>query len=463
MKITSAGLLLILASATLCGQITVSTILPAAGLTRGGEVVHIHGTNLLTTVAACPGAACPTAVTFGDALATIIDNTATEIVVFAPPHLAGPVSIEVNVPPAAQVTIASGYGYQDAPSSDRVRLLAPMAISSAGALNTSWTSELTIYNGNGEDLLLSGPTAQPTDSALKIPAFSSAGVTLHPPAGNPGAFVYVPRRLVDNIVANLRVHETTRDNEGWGTEIPVIAETQFRPSSVLINIPNDTRFRTLLRVYSYAANDTSAMLSLRDEATGELIDTRSIVLQLGLTTTTSGPEAPAYTQVALDSLLGRFISTHARIRAEITPLATNAPPLWAFVAITNNVTQQVTTITPTPTLTPLSVPTPSKLAVGHWGGDSSCIDVTETEVNMTFPCGGGTFSPPTLEADRHFEVDGTTQIIVGPGVPGQGSPAHFSGVLQGTAVTVTVRSGNTTLGPFTMQLASPGNCGHPCP
>jgi hypothetical protein len=48
-------------------------------------------------------------------------------------------------------------------------------------------------------------------------------------------------------------------------------------------------------------------------------------------------------------------------------------------------------------------------------------------------------------------------------VPGQGSPAHFSGVLQGTAVTVTVRSGNTTLGPFTMQLASPGNCGHPCP
>jgi hypothetical protein len=37
---------------------------------------------------------------------------------------------------------------------------------------------------------------------------------------------------------------------------------------------------------------------------------------------------------------------HPRVRVEATPTFIPAPPVWAFVSITNNTTQQVTTITP---------------------------------------------------------------------------------------------------------------------
>jgi hypothetical protein len=458
---------LLLTAVALYGQTTVSSIFPAAGLARGGELVHIHGTNLLTPVAPCPGAGCPSAVHFGDAPATIVDNTESEIVVLAPVHAAGPVNLVVSIPPSAPVTIESAYNYQDPQPNDQVRLLVPVAINSHGALNTNWTSELLVYNGNGEHLLVSGPAGVPFFNPLgerqrftgqDIPPFFSETFALFAPAGNTGVFLYVPRRLVDNMVATLRVHETTRDNDNFGTEIPVISETQFRPVIVLPNVPNDTRFRTLLRVYSYSANDSSAMLRLRDESTGDLLDTRTLVLQSGLTPVTDTPDAPAYTQVALDPLFAGFGPGHARIRAEITPLA--SAPIWAFVAITNNGTEQFTTITPTATPTPVSVPTPSKLATGHWGGQPGCLEVTDTEVVLDDSCETGSFPNPTLDADHHFEVDGTFANTLFGGISG---PAHYSGVLQGTSLTLTIRVGNSSGFPITVQLGSPGRCSLGCP
>jgi len=366
MRTTFVLLLLLLSlTATLFGQTTVSSIFPAGGLTRGNEFVHIHGTNLLIVSPACPSPVCFTQVDFlvdgGAVNASIVHISANEIVVSTPrvPH-AGPVTIVVFVVSAPNtptiVTIPNAFIYEDPKPDDEVRLLVPVAISDSGAFNTSWESELSIYNNNDEPLLLAGPTALPINTTLAIPALSSAAVTLHPPAGNAGAFLYVPRRLLDNTVAGLRVHETTRDPESWGIEVPVVPETQFRSLIVLTNVPNDARFRTLLRVYGYDANDASATLELRDETTGELLDSRRLVLQSGLSTTISAPEAPAYTQVALDPLLAPFIPTHPRIRVQIGPIFNPAIPrqetlMWGFAAITNNATQQVTTITPTQSLT----------------------------------------------------------------------------------------------------------------
>jgi hypothetical protein len=465
MKILYPALLLM--AAALYGQTTVSSIVPAAGLARGGELVHIHGTSLQTSVPPCPHASCVTAVHFGDAQATIVDNTDSEIVVLAPVHVAGPVNLVVFVPPSATVTVENAYNYQDPEANDQLRLLVPVAISSQGALNTNWTSELFVYNGNGEHLLVSGPAGVPFFNPLgerqrftgqDIPAFFSETFALFAPAGNTGVFLYVPRRLVDNMVATLRVHETTRDNDSFGTEIPVISETQFRPFIVLPNVPNDTRFRTLLRVYSYSANESEAMLRLRDEATGDLLDTRTLVLKAGLAPVTDAPDAPAYTQVALDPLFAGFGPAHPRIRAEVTPFS--PAPLWAFVAITNNGTEQFTTITPTATPTPVSVPTPSRLATGHWGGQPGCIEVTDTQVVLDSLCETGSFPNPTLDADHHFEVDGTFANKLFGGIS---ELAHYSGVLQGMSLTLTIRVGGSSGSPITVQLGSPGRCSVGCP
>lgn len=418
----------------LSADITVSDLSPAAGLTRGGEIVHIHGTNLLGPALACPSVACGVFVKFGDTFGTLVGNTATEIVVIAPAHAAGRVDVQVNVPTNPVVTLPSAYAFEE--PAGEVRLLVPVAISAAGALGTSWQTDLVVHNENAARLTIAGTTIQP---------FASAAIALTPSSGSAGAFVSVPRQLADNVSVNARVHDTTRDGDGWGVEIPAVPETQFRRSIVLLSVPTDARYRTLLRVYGYDALSTSVTATVRDDATGELLGTRSLQLQSG------------YVQTPIDS----FAGVHPKLRVQVTA---DASLIWAFVAITNNTTQQVTTITPT--FTPNAVALPATLANGHWGSNLSeggvCIDVSDTGVKTNSGCAFGNFPKPVVGADGHFEADGTL-VTGGVAQPPPPPPAHFSGVVQGTSMTLTARTQTSTYGPWTVQFGNPSPCGPLCP
>jgi IPT/TIG domain len=458
MKPTFLAVVLSLVASSLSAAIAISTISPAGGLTRGGEIVHIHGTGFTDFGAACIN--CFTTVEFGGVSVSPIDYTASELVVVAPPHAAGPVDVVVNIKGGTlTATVPSGYNYQEPLPSDQVRLLVPIAIGLPGALGTTWQADLLVYNGNSEPLSAGDTTIAP---------FTTGAVALTAPAPNIGTFLYVPKLLVDNVTASLRVHDTTHDADSQGAEIPVVPETQFRRSIVLAGIPNDSRYRTLLRVYSYGGIDDGVSFALRDDATGEWLASRDLPLQHGLVPAqdtqplAAAPLAPAYGQMSLDSLLAPFAPTHARIRAEIASTNIFSPPIWAFVSITNNVTQQVTVVTPGITPTAIIIPTPSTLIAGHYGGVDWCADVTSTEVSLTTFCTLATFAVPAIGPDNHFEADGFYKVDVGPPIIGPGQLAHFSGVLQGTALTVTIRTATTTIGPLTMQLGAKGNCQWAC-
>ena len=452
--------LLLLAPLVGSAEITISTITPTAGLTRGGEFVHLHGTNLIPMIV-CDPFGCPTAVKFGETFGTTVYNTASEIVVLAPPHAAGPVDVEISVPPSAPLRIASGYFYQSPTPDDRVRLLIPVAVSAPGASNTNWQTEVLVNNGNGELLVLAGASGPGGDVANGVtPAtilpFSTSPITLSPPRGNTGAFLYIPRRLVDNVLVSVRVHDTSRDGESWGAEIPVVPEGQFRRSVVLAGVPTDTRFRTLLRIYSYSFANDEVKVSLRDDATGELLGTRTLELISGTQDGTNPPIAPGYGQLSLEGILSPFAATHPRIRAEIVPTGFPLSPIWGFIAITNNVTQQVTTISPSIVTTAVAIPTASTLALGHWGGAFACVDVTAALVTTTFHCAGGTFPTPLLGPDGRFEVDGTFASLFP--LPGPVVAAHYSGVLQGSSLTIAVRVGTFTVPGIDAQFGFSGQC-----
>jgi hypothetical protein len=285
-------------------------------------------------------------------LAGIVDDNPNELVVVAPPHAVGSVDVEVFIPVYGSETITGGFQYQDPMPVDMVRLLVPVASNAAGAFGSSWQVEFVIHNANSEPLTLGGASTPPGGSAVSVPAFGTMSVTLYPQGGNAGAFVYVPRRLADNVVANIRVHDTTRDGDSWGAELPAVPETQFRRSIVLIDVPTDSRYRTLLRVYGYRADADNVSVLIRDNDTGAIIDTRAFLLQGGAPGGLFTPTAPGYAQLALDAIVSPLAASHARVRVEVTatdlaPPFLTAPPIWAFVAITNNTTQQVTTITPT--------------------------------------------------------------------------------------------------------------------
>jgi hypothetical protein len=451
-RILSAAIAVVLAATPLGAAVTVSTITPECGLTRGGEIVHIHGTGLNASALACPEAHCGTYVRFGSVDAAILDDTASDLVVLAPPHSAGAVDVEVHIGGSPSMMLPSAYDYETPADADQVRLLIPIAISGAGALGTSWKSELVAYNGNAGTLTF-GDTG--------VPPFSSSTLTLAPPAGNSGVFVYVPKSLVDHTTLNLRVHDTTHDAGGWGVEIPVVAETQFRNQVVLTGIPNDGRFRTLLRIYSFSSEPGQAMVTLRDDATGVLLDARTVSLQGGHAPVPGeAPDAPAYAQLSFDS----FDAAHTRLRAEVTAADRNAPPLWAFVSITNNVTQQVTTVSPAVTATAVSIPTEDALPLGNWNaGSAGCAMVTSVDVSIAAGCTLTTFSYPALGADHRFEADGHTISTAGPSHIGdQGVEAHISGVLQGDTLTIVIRTSTTTFAPITFQLGTGPRCGFPC-
>jgi len=326
---------------------TLSTVTPASGLTSGSEYVHIHGTDLVGFPLACPAETCGPFVKFGGVSATIVSITTSEIVVIAPPHAAGVVDLQVNVAGKALLTITDGYRYQDPASTDMVRLLVPVAISGAGAFGTNWRTELLVNNANIQNVALTGPFTSPALSVKTIPVFSTASVTLVPPPGNAGAYLYVPKRLFENVTASLRVHDSTRDGDSWGTDVPVVPETQFKRFVMLVGVPADSRYRTLLRVYGYNASDTPVRVDISDDATGEALATHEALLISGLSSVgPDAPAAPSYAQIALDPLLAPFAATHPRIHLEVTSTFDPPPPLWAFVSVTNNATQQVTTITP---------------------------------------------------------------------------------------------------------------------
>ena len=415
------------AAALFAADATVSSITPATGLTRGGEIVHIHGANLIGAPLACPSVTCGVFVKFGDLYGTIIENSAAEIVVLAPPHAAGRVDVQVNVPVTPLITLTSAYLYVDPPATDQVRFLVPVAIGASGALGSNWQTEVVVHNENSEALTLAGATIAP---------FASGVVTLQPAAGSAGTFFTVPKNLADNVCANVRVHDTTRDGDSWGAEVPVVPETQFRRSVILLAVPADARYRALLRVYGYGATDTNVTVSFRDDATGEFLGSQTFPLQ------------SSYAQLPI-------AATRPRIRVQVTA---DMSLIWAFVSITNNTTQQVTTITPA--IAPTAVAEPAVLTPGRWAGNGACVNVTGTTVTVTAGCLGGTFPLPQLSADGHFEVDGT--LTFGGPVPANPPPGHFSGVVQGNALTLTAVSSDRTFGPFTVRLGDPTPCGPAC-
>lgn len=432
MRRALALLLLAVSAPVAFAEITISTITPAAGLVSGGEIVHIHGTNLGEPPVACAPLYCGLTVTFGATRATIIWDSVSEIIAIAPPHAAGAVDVVVQVAGSPAVTVANGFSYQD-PKSDVVKLLLPIATSAAGAFNTSWQTDILAHNESTESLDVAGTT---------VPPLSTRRLALSPPST--GTFVELPRRVFENITVTTHVHDLVHDADTLGVDVPSIPETQFRRSIDLPGIPNDTRYRVLLRVYGYGSNSAVNVWTY-DDASGSLLEEKTV---------TMAGSVPAYVQLPVGGQPGA-----ARVRVGVTTANANDPPIWGFITLTNNVTESVTTITPSIRIAPTA---PAQtLTQGHWGHAGYCMTVQSQSVDLHYSCSGGTFPLPVVGADGHFEVDGLFSSSSGPlpPFPPPSPAAHYSGVLSGTNLTLTIRlESGGTVGPLLLQFGSTDPC-----
>lgn len=245
--------------------------------------------------------------------------------------------------------------------SDYEAVLFPLAVENVpGAYGSLWTSEAFVLN--------------PTNETVFVPAFqgvcriapcldgfgrgANAIDIVHStgrgPTSPPAFVLYVPRVSVAVLQPHLRIRDVSRQSQTWGTEIPVVYEREFTHGPIVLGpIPLDERFRASLRVYDidgrYAMDDTAARVNIRlfDDDLRTLYSVVTDVPASASSLDTFG-QTPGYFQlldIAAALRAVSDISALSHVNVEVRPVSPGLR-IWAFVSITHDETQHVTTITP---------------------------------------------------------------------------------------------------------------------
>jgi hypothetical protein len=104
-------------------------------------------------------------------------------------------------------------------------------------------------------------------------------------------------------------------------------------------------------------------------------------------------------------------------------------------------------------------PSEHVLARGTWGGDNAGAIVDDSIVHVHIGCTLGNFPPPiVLDAEGRFSIEGNYTLRAYPIAVGPPLPAVFTGVVNGTELTLSVAVNDTVekklvpLGPVTVVL-----------
>ena len=349
----------------------ITSINPNKGLGLGGTRVIISGTELipqsLSCTAACtPAFYCPLVdVDFGDSRAHVISATPTQIVVQTLGGTTGttPVTVDVKVSANHEVTATRANGFTFDPYADDaasyVQFLVPLlARDVKGANGSIWTTELSAHNRDEystirlfgrwcSDLL---PTI--CDPLNAIEPEQTERLQLYPrTGGGDGAFLWVPKFAASEIIKQLRVRDVSREDHGWGTEVPIVdVNKRYDVSQTLIDVPTDPRYRALLRVYGPDERPWGIDIAVYPASGGEAIDFFHANL-IGIETANPVQLSMNPGYYAVDPITDAVrASGHERVRIVVSAAIGWDPPppsiVWAFVSLTNNETQQVTVITP---------------------------------------------------------------------------------------------------------------------
>jgi hypothetical protein len=360
MKVVSLVLSLLLSSSLLLAQSapapTITRVAPSTVPTTGGIAVTINGTNLdLPPNFACV-APCPARVSFGGGpLIEVREQSNTQLVVVAPPHAAGTVDVTVVTGDGRSVTAPAALTYTNSGEAQYQMLLLPLYLERTvtGSNGSQWRTDFWISNDDPKETVYLAPWMCPQDVACPAvfplteplkPGESRHNLVNFGAQSSVGRFLYVSRNAAANVSFNLRVADVSRNALDSGTEVPVIRqENLLTKAATLHNVPVDSRFRLMVRVYETTQGSTSFRVSVYTED-GQTTrpDPSATIITASSKETGEFRIYPAVAELDLGSLVaGRTGS----VRVVVEPLG-GGSRYWAFVSITNNDTQHVTLVTP---------------------------------------------------------------------------------------------------------------------
>ena len=139
---------------------------------------------------------------------------------------------------------------------------------------------------------------------------------------------------------SVRARDLSRALDTWGTEIPVVRESEATTSPItLLNLPTSDRFRTTIRIYDFADHlpFTPVELTVTVFPLEEEVPLRQFTIQ-----TAELPSQLVGFAVVTD--LGLPPNPPERLRIVIE--SNGKTGFWAFATVTNNDTQHITVVSP---------------------------------------------------------------------------------------------------------------------
>lgn len=329
------------------------TITPRVGPTTGGTEVMILG-----TLGSCPFAppCIDPQVFFGGVAATSVRQIEGGVVAVTPSH--GPGTVDVELRGLAGTTVAilpAAFTFQASGAPDPsayTPVLVPLIFSGPGAFGSEFITEATAHNESAIAInpLNSGAimTCPPAIGPCPPPFPAESWESFHHGAEYPnGLVLWLPRSQEDNIHFSLHVRDISRAAEGAGTNIPVVREGELIEGDVhLLNVPITSGFRHTLRIYDLGFNGDGSVTVEALSSTNDRIGSRVVGLSSG--DGTCGIPEGCTPNLPRFAVVSDFVSPAEGVDAVRFVIRPTDPGmrLWAFVSITNNTTQQITTVTP---------------------------------------------------------------------------------------------------------------------
>ena len=131
-------------------------------------------------------------------------------------------------------------------------ILFPVLFSAEGAYGSRWEAEATVSNPAPWPVYAEytlhqvGPCIQDCDPPFEPKSFEKFW------GGYPrGTVMWAPRSEASHLALALRIRDLSRQEEGYGIEVPVVRERDFIHGSNihLLDVPLDPRYRVKVRIY----------------------------------------------------------------------------------------------------------------------------------------------------------------------------------------------------------------------
>jgi hypothetical protein len=260
----------------------------------------------------------------------------------APPHAPGAVDVVINTA-SGTLTAKAAVIYYDPASTDPAifePILFPVSFQGPGALGSQWVTE---------NFIASDIPAFFRDRPACCSSVIAGSVQLLNDANPWGRVLYAIRGTTDSLDLASRVRDTSRQAQTAGTEVPVVRERDFRSRLRFMNIPVDSRYRVMLRLWSIGDNPFGNNPPFIAAVPVSLLSTPVPVLPISMTKISG--TAMSFGSIDVTSLLTRTPANPTTLQVYTTAYRSDAvplafPPIWGMLSITNNDTQQVTIISP---------------------------------------------------------------------------------------------------------------------